>query len=96
MPKIESCNITLYKCWIYKISRVTKNYLWCKSSGIKWTVTWIVGKLFVKLKLKILIVCVKSQQKQYLSFNDNARYARNTLRMLCIHLKHYFSFLKLY
>ncbi|MFV0466664.1 MAG: site-specific integrase, partial [Lachnospiraceae bacterium] len=31
---------------------------------------------------------------QYLRFKDNAGYARNTLRMHCIHLKHYFSFLK--
>jgi len=31
---------------------------------------------------------------QYLKFKDNVGYARNTLRMHCIHLKHYFSFLK--
>jgi len=31
---------------------------------------------------------------QYLKFKDNAGYARNTLRMHCIHLKHYFLFLK--
>lgn len=30
---------------------------------------------------------------QYLRFKDNAGYARNTLRMHCIHLKHYFTFL---
>lgn len=30
---------------------------------------------------------------QYLKFKDNAGYARNTLRMHCIHLKHYFTFL---
>ena len=30
----------------------------------------------------------------YLKFKDNAGYARNTLRMHCIHLKHYFTFLK--
>lgn len=30
---------------------------------------------------------------QYLKFKDNAGYARNTLRMQCIHLKHYFTFL---
>jgi len=31
---------------------------------------------------------------QYLRFKDHAGYARNTLRMHCIHLKHYFTFLK--
>ena len=30
----------------------------------------------------------------YLKFKDNAGYARNTLRMHCIHLKHYFTFLR--
>lgn len=30
----------------------------------------------------------------YLKFMDDAGYARNTLRMHCIHLKHYFTFLK--
>lgn len=29
----------------------------------------------------------------YIRFRDNAGYARNTLRMQCIHLKHYFTFL---
>lgn len=31
---------------------------------------------------------------QYLRFRDHAGYARNTLRMQCIHLKHYFTFLE--
>jgi len=31
---------------------------------------------------------------QYLKFKDNAGYARNTLRMHCIHLKHYFTFME--
>lgn len=31
---------------------------------------------------------------QYLRFKDNASYARNTLRLHCFHLKHYFTFLK--
>jgi len=31
---------------------------------------------------------------QYLRFKDDAGYARNTLRLHCIHLKHYFTFLK--
>lgn len=30
----------------------------------------------------------------YLKFKDGAGYARNTLRMHCIHLKHYFTFLQ--
>lgn len=30
----------------------------------------------------------------YLKFKDDAGYARNTLRMHCIHLKHYFTFLQ--
>lgn len=30
----------------------------------------------------------------YLKFKDDAGYARNTLRMHCIHLKHYFAFLQ--
>jgi integrase/recombinase XerD len=30
---------------------------------------------------------------KYLKFKDNARYARNTLRMHCIHLKHFFTYL---
>ena len=28
---------------------------------------------------------------KYLKFKDNAGYARNTLRMHCIHLKHFFT-----
>lgn len=31
---------------------------------------------------------------KYLRFKDNIGYARNTLRMQCIHLKHYFTFLQ--
>lgn len=31
---------------------------------------------------------------QYLKFKDDAGYARNTLRLYCIHLKHYFTFLE--
>jgi len=31
---------------------------------------------------------------KYLKFKDNAGYARNTLRMHCIHLKHYFTYLR--
>lgn len=31
---------------------------------------------------------------QYLKFKDNSGYARNTLRMHCIHLKHYFTYLE--
>ena len=31
---------------------------------------------------------------QYLRFKDDTGYARNTLRLHCIHLKHYFTFLK--
>lgn len=30
---------------------------------------------------------------KYLKFKDNAGYARNTLRLQCIHLKHYFTYL---
>lgn len=30
---------------------------------------------------------------KYLKFKDNAGYARNTLRMHCIHLKHFFTYL---
>ena len=30
---------------------------------------------------------------KYLKFKDNAGYARNTLRMHCIHLKHFFAYL---
>lgn len=30
----------------------------------------------------------------YLKFKDSAGYARNTLRMQCIHLKYYFTFLQ--
>ena len=30
---------------------------------------------------------------KYLKFKDNAGYARNTLRLQCIHLKHFFSYL---
>jgi len=30
---------------------------------------------------------------KYLKFKDNTGYARNTLRLQCIHLKHYFSYL---
>ena len=30
---------------------------------------------------------------KYLKFRDNAGYARNTLRMHCIHLKHFFTYL---
>lgn len=33
---------------------------------------------------------------QYLKFKDNAGYARNTLRIHCIHLKHYFTYLEEY
>lgn len=33
---------------------------------------------------------------QYLKFKDYAGYARNTLRMHCIHLKHYFTYLEEY
>lgn len=31
---------------------------------------------------------------KYLKFKDNAGYARNTLRMHCIHLKHFFTYLE--
>ena len=31
---------------------------------------------------------------KYLKFKDNAGYARNTLRMHCIHLKHFFTYIK--
>ncbi len=31
---------------------------------------------------------------KYLKFKDNAGYARNTLRMHCIHLKHFFTYLR--
>ncbi len=31
---------------------------------------------------------------KYLKFKDNAGYARNTLRMHCIHLKHFFAYLE--
>lgn len=31
---------------------------------------------------------------QYLRFKDNSGYARNTLRLHCIHLKHYFTYLE--
>lgn len=30
---------------------------------------------------------------KYLKFKDNAGYARNTIRMHCIHLKHFFTYL---
>ena len=30
---------------------------------------------------------------KYLKFKDNSGYARNTLRMHCIHLKHFFTYL---
>ena len=31
---------------------------------------------------------------KYLKFKDNTGYARNTLRMHCIHLKHFFTYLE--
>lgn len=31
---------------------------------------------------------------KYLKFEDNASYARNTMRLQCIHLKHYFTYLE--